>query len=160
MSRSPYVKHSGRLADLIAAIQVLGTYRFATRPVEKWEKRLGRAPVSAAAWSQVFREHPEFFTFDNGGVSLVWRRSKVRNYDTSRDQLLSLEEASALAKSDSADGERVLSRGPLDSAQVVSLVEIAIGLHEREIQHQQERRWWLGALLVIVGILLGALLKT
>ena len=159
MTKSPYVRNPARLADLIAAIQVMGTYRFASRLAERWETRLGRRPVSAANWGALFLEHPEFFTIQDGSVSLVWRRSMVRNYDTREGRTLSFEEASAMALQDKEVAEQRLSRPPLDASQMVKLVDIAINIHEREIQHQQERRWWIGAVLVILGIVLGAVLK-
>jgi hypothetical protein len=62
---SAYLKNPRRLADLIAAIQVLGTYKFSSRAAEKWKKRLGRTPVSAGNWTGIFQEHPEFFTRDD-----------------------------------------------------------------------------------------------
>lgn len=57
----PYLKPSVRLADILAAIQVLSAYEFAARTIEKWERSLGRQPQSAETWSDVFTSHPEFF---------------------------------------------------------------------------------------------------
>jgi hypothetical protein len=79
----------------------------------------------------------------------------VRNYDTREGRTLSFEEASAMAFQDKEVAEQRLSRPPLDASQMVKLVDIAINIHEREIQHQQERRWWIGAVLVTLGIILG-----
>lgn len=151
---SPYIANPKRLADLIAAIQVLGTYRFASRRIEKWEKRLGRTPVSAPDWSTVFSQHPEFFTAQGDIISLVWRRSRERNYDTYTRQLLAREEAIELSHQESEDNEKRLSRPPLDSSEVSKLVDIAISLHEREIRHAQERRWWITAVLALVGFII------
>lgn len=151
---SPYIANPKRLADLIAAIQVLGTYRFASRRIEKWEKRLGRTPVSAPDWSTVFSQHPEFFTAQGDTISLVWRRSRERNYDTYTRQLLAREEAIELSHQESEDNEKRLSRPPLDSSEVSKLVDIAISLHEREIRHAQERRWWITAVLALVGFII------
>lgn len=160
MASSPYLRSPGRLADLIAAIQVLGTYRFASRPSVKWETRLGRRPVSAPTWDALFVEHPEFFTKQGDVVSLVLRRSMVRNFDTIEGRCLSFSEASVIAAQEEENGgEQRLSRPRLKSAQIGQLVDIAIGLHESEIRHSQERRWWIGAALVLVGIIVGAVLK-
>lgn len=152
---SPYIANPNRLADLIAAIQVLGTYRFASRRLEKWENRLGRTPVSASNWQTVFKEHPEFFTTQGENISLVWRRSRERNYDTYTRKLLSREEAMQLAEVEDENNETRLSRPPLDTAEVSKLVDIAISLHEREIIHRQERRWWITAVIAIVGLIVG-----
>jgi hypothetical protein len=151
---SPYIANPNRLADIIAAIQVLGTYRFASRYLEKWEKRLGRTPVSAPNWETVFKQHPEFFTTQGPNVSLVWRRSRERNYDTFTRTLLSREAAMELAKEEDEHSEKRLSRPPLDTAEVSKLVDIAINLHEREIRHAQERRWWITAVVAVVGLII------
>ena len=150
---SPYIANPNRLADLIAAIQVLGTYRFASRNIEKWDKRLGRTPVSASDWKTVFSQHPEFFTAQGDNISLVWRRSRERNYDTFERTLLSREDAIALAREESENNENRLSRPPLDTTEISMLVDIAVRLHEREISHTQERRWWVTAVVAILGLI-------
>ena len=153
-SKSPYIANPNRLSDLIAAIQVLGTYKYASRHLEKWEKRLGRTPVSAVNWKTVFDQHPEFFTTQESDVSLVWRRSRERNYDTFARKLLSREDAIELAKEDNEAHEKRLTRPPLDTIEVSKLVDIAISLHEREIRHAQERRWWITAVVAVVGLII------
>jgi hypothetical protein len=65
IKRVKYLRSPARLADLIAAIQVLGTYKLSSRPAERWLKRLGRKPVSAETWLEIFESHPEFFTKDD-----------------------------------------------------------------------------------------------
>ncbi len=154
-SKSPYTRNAARLADLIAAIQVLGTYRFASRHLSKWEKRLGRTPVSADNWLSIFSEHPEFFTIQGENVALVWRRSKERDYDTFEHRQLSREEAIALADGDPEANAVRLSRPPLDTAEISKLVDLAVNLHEREINHQQERRWWFAAVVAVIGLFVG-----
>jgi hypothetical protein len=154
--KSPYVKNPARLADLIAAIQVMGTYRFASRRLEKWERRLGRKPVSAPDWLTIFGQHPEFFTIQETFVSLVWRRSKERNYDTFERKLLPRAEAQAMAATEPEQDAIRLSRPPLDTTEISKLVDIAVSLHEREIKHKQERRWWYAAVIAIAGLLVSA----
>jgi hypothetical protein len=154
-SKSPYIANPKRLSDLIAAIQVLGSYRFASRKVEKWAKRLGRTPVSATNWLTIFKEHPEFFTFDGDNISLVWRRSRERNYDTHKRLLLSREDAIELSKKEEEKYSNHLSRPPLDTAEISKLVDIAINLHEREIRHAQERRWWIAAVIGTITLIIG-----
>lgn len=150
--KSPYISNPNRLADLIAAIQVMGSYGFASRPLDRWEARLGRIPVSAERWEFVFKEHPEFFTIQDDKVSLVWRRSRERLYDTFAQELVSRETAAALKQVEDTSGEKRLSRPPLDEKQIGTLVDIAVRLHEREIQHRQENRWWITAVLGILGL--------
>lgn len=157
---SPYIANPKRLADLIAAIQVLGTYRFASRRIEKWEKRLGRIPVSAENWSTVFNQHPEFFAAQGSVISLVWRRSRERNYDTFTGLVISRPEAIELSQKDSEESEQRLSRSPLESTEVAKLVDIAISLHEREIRHTQERRWWVTAVIALTSVIVSYGLQT
>ena len=154
MKSSAYLQNPRRLADLIAAIQVLGTYKFSSRRAEKWEKRLGRVPVSADDWKEIFRAHPEFFTLDDRNlVSLVWRRNKERNYDTQSGEILEFAEAQAMELEDPEPDAKRLSRPPLTTDEISKLVDIAIDLHEREIKHQQERRWWYTAIIGGIGVL-------
>lgn len=147
------------MADLIAAIQVLGMYRFASRDLGKWEKRLGRNPVSATNWETIFRQHPEFFTVQGNNISLVWRRSRERNYDTFTSQIVLREEAMQLTEQEHETGEKRLSRPPLNIDEVSKLVDIAINLHEREIKHGQERRWWISAVIAAVGLIISVAVR-
>jgi hypothetical protein len=155
-----------RLADLIAAIQVMGTYKFAVRRIDRWEKRLGRIPTSASTWLEVFVQHPEFFTvirekagtaIANPNVSLVWRRSKERNYDTHAHAVIPREQALEIAAAELEDDAQRLSRPPLDTAEISMLVDLAMELHERELKHQQERRWWYAVVVGVAGLGVSAL---
>jgi len=56
-TKSPYLKEN-RLADVVAAIQVMAVYPWASRQVDAWTKKLGDT-LSADSWSTVFREHPK-----------------------------------------------------------------------------------------------------
>ncbi len=152
----PYLKSPGRLADILAAIQVLGTYEFAARDIEKWERRLGRQPQSAQTWSVVFTAHPEFFTRDaDNNIALVWRRSFTRDYDTQNKCIVSGQELQTLKSVEREAGEvSRISRKPLDRDQIELLCNLAINLHEREIQHRQEKRWWLAGVGGIITALL------
>lgn len=128
-----------RLADLIAAIQVMGTYRFAVRRIDRWQRRLGRVPTSAGTWIEVLGQHPEFFTVIrdasaqsalNPNVSLVWRRSKERNYDTYTHAVLPREVAIQVAVADPEEEAKQLSRPPLDSDEISMLVNLAVSMSE------------------------------
>lgn len=152
----PYLANTNRMADILAAIQVLGTYEFASRELDKWEKRLGRQPCDDKTWNEVFTEHPEYFTIDNDkNVALVWRRSLKRNYDTKTNEIVDEETVKTLLEEENIPGNpKRLSRQPLNQSQIEHLCNLAINLHEREIQHRQEKRWWSTAVVaIIVGIL-------
>jgi hypothetical protein len=93
MKKCAYVKHELRLQDVMAAIQVMGTYDWDSSPVEKWTERMGE-PISVrrnGTWTEVFKDHPVFFALeeckDPGDqqikelASLKWRRANDKTYD-------------------------------------------------------------------------------
>ncbi len=71
---SPYLEHPQRLADIMAAIQVMGTHLWDTRPVEHWKTVLGEKPLSVKPekWDLLFYRHPEFFGKE------IWREKKEK----------------------------------------------------------------------------------
>lgn len=147
----PYLSNENRLADILAAIQVLGTYEFASRKLGRWDKRLGRVPRSAETWEEVFNAHPEFFTLDDEDqITLVWRRSFTRDYDTVTKVSVGEEKLKALKEEEKSTRTARLSRKPLNQEQIEHLCNLAINLHEREIQHRQEKRWWFTAIVAII----------
>ena len=165
---SKAMRTPARLADLIAAIQVMGTYKFAVRRIDRWQKRLGRTPTSALSWREVFADHPEFFTVirekdaaagENPNVSLVWRRSKERNYDTYERVIVSRQQAMQIAEQDNESEAQRLSRPPLETDEISMLVDLAMNLHERELKHQQERRWWYAVAIAVAGLIVSLLPK-
>jgi hypothetical protein len=107
----------------------------------------------------LFQQHPEFFTIQGENISLVWRRSRERNYDTFERRLLSRDEAMHMAAQDHEETEVRLSRPPLDTAELSKLVDIAIDIHEQEIKHQQERRWWIAAFIATAGVIITLVTK-
>jgi hypothetical protein len=58
--KSPYLIDQ-RLADVLAAIQVMGSTTWDSRPMKDWQLYLHQRPVSAESWEKIFEEHPEFF---------------------------------------------------------------------------------------------------
>lgn len=62
--QSPYLSHQHRLADVVAAIQVMGIYSYSARTIDSWAEILGQKPRSASSWGSIFNEHPEFFGRD------------------------------------------------------------------------------------------------
>jgi len=157
MEKSSYVQHPKRLADVISALQVMGTYFFASRTVDKWEESFGRKPLSAKNWEQLFTEHPEFFRIVDGKASLMWRRAKRKLYFTHSGEEISKDEYESL----SSDEKKKVSRAPLEPSQVESLINSAVNLHAAAISHSKEMRWWMplmSASIGLIGVLLGALL--
>lgn len=154
--RNPYLVE-GRLGDVIAAITVLGTYKFYKLNVEKWAIRITGSSADIGKWERVFREHPEFFRRASDGtkVSLVWRRQFPRNFDVDEEK-----ENLPDHEVDGSDESRI-SRRPLRPEEVTELIGVAIKLHDRALEQQKARVWWLplaAAGLSLVSVIIGAVL--
>lgn len=154
--QSPYLRYSSRLADIVAALQVMGTYKFASRIPSEWEKSIGRPPMSADSWLQVFTEHPEFFRIRDKWVSLIWRRASEKIFDTRSGQDLPKDKIDALPEEEQGK----ISRAPLSPEQVTTLIEVAIKLQGQAISRRAELRWWVPVLFGTMGIAIGALIKS
>lgn len=79
---SPYIENENRLSDILAAIQVMATYRFYKLDFKNWSMRISGDEANHDYWRKIFEEHPEFFRFNTNAekVSLAWRRSKQRRF--------------------------------------------------------------------------------
>jgi hypothetical protein len=159
-SKSPYLSRPGRLADVIAAIQTLATYKVYKLTVAEWAERISGDRTTYSLWLSVFEEHQEFFRFDTQGakVSLVWRRQYPKNYDVSLERRLDSHELSNV----SAEHMNFISREPLSPPDIKALIDTAINLHVRAIEMQRENRWWVplaSAVGGLVGSFVGGVLK-
>lgn len=158
-SQSPYLAHQYRLADVIAAIQVMGAYTYSARTIESWAEILGQKPRSAGSWATIFNEHPEFFRAglgEDGLHTLTLRRAQPRVYNTQTGEEITVEEFKAIPKSDRSH----FSRRPLSAEQMLSLIDVAVKLHTQAAVRRQELRWWVSiavsALAGLVGAMIGA----
>ena len=151
---SPYLRNSYRLADVLAAIQVMGAYTWASRRVSAWADKLGD-PLSSGSWAEIFVEHPEFFRVSGEWASLRWRHGYDRNFSPTLSRELSSGEIEKLQKHEKDD----LTRKALDSDQIEALMKTAIELHNRAIAHSQEKRWLTPILFALLGTIVGAVLQ-
>ncbi|UUQ64505.1 hypothetical protein NLK61_25395 [Pseudomonas fuscovaginae UPB0736] len=157
--QSPYLYHQHRLAEVVAAIQVMGTHVYSARTIGSWAEILGQNPKSASSWAAIFNEHPEFFRADleEGGLhTLASRRAQPRVYNTQTGEEITVAQFKAIPQ-----GERShFSRRPLSSEQILSLIDVAVKLHTQAAVRRQELRWWVslvvGALAGLVGAMIGA----
>ena len=158
MRKSPYLK-AQRLADVIAAIQVMSTYKFYKLDFAGWSMRITGVESNADYWKKVFVEHPEFFRLNSEQqrVSLVWRRSYPRNFHVDMLQVLSSEQVKNLPENERATR---LSRAPLTNGDTATLISTAVDLHSRAIASEQEKRWLFPSLITILAVFLGAILKS
>lgn len=149
--QNPYLS-DGRLGDVIAAITTLGTYKFYKLDTARWADRITGTEKGADKWHQVFSEHPEFFrlTSDQKKVSLVWRRQFPRNFDVDAEpEQFPDHEIDGLTESR-------ISRRPLSPTEVTELIGVAIKLHDRALEQQKARSWWMPTVLSLVGVMIGA----
>ncbi|EGV43576.1 N-carbamoyl-L-amino acid amidohydrolase [Bizionia argentinensis JUB59] len=160
--QSPYIKYENRLADVLAAIQVMAIYRFYKLDFESWSMRISGDKSNSAHWKKIFEEHPEFFRFNNdeGKVSLAWRRSKQRRYHVDLNKEITLEEINNLS---TTEAKERISRSPLNSTEIQSLITTAIDLQGRAFENKKDSRWWIVPLVSsisgLIGVLVGALIK-
>jgi hypothetical protein len=160
---SPYLI-KGRLADIIAALQVMAA---ATRPeaaIERWTDELSRSKneYDMQRWTKVFIEHPEFFLtykFDNQlKAALRWRYVN-KLYDPKTGTEYTPQEKEALPR----EQRWALTTRPLGGEQVSTLLNTAIELHSRAVAEQAASRWWipiLTAVLGFIGAVAGAMLTS
>lgn len=119
---------AGRLADVFALIQVLALHEYAHRSESGLLEELQRAPASASTWTDIARQHPEFFRVRPTGENVVslLARHVARREDEGRP--------------------------PLDGGQVKELLASAVTLHDRQVDQSRAWRIW----LPLIGVLVGA----
>ncbi len=155
--KSPYLKATDRLADVIAAIQAMGTYKFYKLSFAKWSDRIYGDESKADHWKQVFKDHPEFFRLDSRQekASLVWRRQHQKLFDVDKEVKIKKEEFKRLSDSE----RKRISRLPLESNELATLISTAIDLHSRALESKKDNRWWLTSAIALAGVILGAAIK-
>jgi hypothetical protein len=134
----PYTK-PGRLVDVLALIQVLSLDEYTHRTESRMAEEMQGDPASSGSWTELAREHPEFFRvrFDDKNISLIARHVMSRDAAGKKPYL------------------------PTDLME--KLFQTAIDLHDRQIAAQQ---WFrplvpslIGGLLVAVPTLVTIWLK-
>jgi hypothetical protein len=166
MNHSPYLLHQGRLADVIAAIQVLGSHLWDSREIKDWKKNIGEKPLSANEWETIFMDHPEFFGKDiSDGRELYFlrlRRAYEQTVDTKTQRELPEQELAQYKAHDSYNPDN-LARRALTPNQIEALIKAAVELQVRAAAFEDRKRWWwttlLSAALSFLGALSGAWLK-
>ena len=151
---SPYIKNDDRLADVIAAIQTLGTYKFYKLTFTGWADRINGDETQAHHWKTVFIEHPEFFRLDaqRERASLVWRRQHQKLFNVDTEKNITREIYNTLT----TEEKKRYSRHPLGPNEISTLINTAINIHTRALEHKQDSRWWIPTLAGLIGVLLGA----
>ena len=128
---SPYLEDDLRLQDILAAIQIMGVYKWDSRSDAEWTKVLGEPrSVKTKRWEDIFKRHPEFFGIEKSKIlgkkmSLRWRRAYQEIYDTMHLKTLTIEEKEKLQAVNG--GQRIkFSRPPLEAEEIQILLASAI----------------------------------
>lgn len=135
MTKRPYTKF-GRLADVLALIQVLAFDPHAHRSESGINEELGQPASSAQGWVALAKEHPELF-----------------RVSATADHPLSLVARHVLPRDASE------KRGPLSQEFTNVLSKTTIELHDRQVE---STTWWkqfmppLLAALIAGGLAIGA----
>jgi hypothetical protein len=169
MAKSHYLEKD-RLANVIAAIQILGVSDRASGTLNRWvaeleaseeltSEQLNSSPVKFAErkkWSTVFEQHPEFFkTYSLRGetrVLLRMRYAQSANFAPKNGATTSPETKD---KPDST--EDTISNKPLTADQIQVLINTAIELHGREAAADRGPERFRPFLMATLGAVLGTL---
>jgi hypothetical protein len=128
----------GRLADVMALIQILAFDPSARRSSDGLDKQLARGPLSASTWTELATLHPEFF--------------RVLEGEPGQRESISLVARFVLEAVPNAAGET--KTPPLGAEVTSTLMNLAVQLHDREVQRRD--RWKTVLVPVIVAILAAA----
>ncbi len=151
---SPYLVEY-RLQDLIAAIQVMGSYpKFTSRESDKWEAKLGK-PKSGADWYEVCSEHPEFFRTstsnrpeDQKGIGLRLRWALDEDYSPGERVRVDQARLDGMTSSE----RRKLTRPPLEGPQIEALIGSCIELHSRALAQKSGTSWPTSLVPAVTGL--------
>ncbi len=154
---SPYLKENDRLADVIAAIQAMGAYKFYKLDFVGWAERISANESMADHWKKIFEEHPEFFRLDTKRkkASLVWRRQHQKLFDVDKEKRIEREDYRSLSDKQ----KKRFSRMPLDPSEISTLIDTAMNLHSRALEYKRDSRWWFPAVIGLIGVIIGATIK-
>jgi hypothetical protein len=127
MSAGAYTK-SGRLSDVLALIQVLSLDEYTHRSESGMVDELQANPASSVSWTELAREHPEFFRVrsDDKNIALIARHVMPRDTAGKKPKL------------------------PTDIMQ--KLFQTAIDLHDRQIA---TAGWWKPFIPPLIAGILG-----
>jgi hypothetical protein len=183
MAKSQYLEKD-RLANVIAAIQILGVSECASGTIDRWAaeleaseeltpEQIEKTPVrfvDRKKWQTIFEQHPEFFkcytTRGEPRVALRWRYAQTVNGQSKLngkgvDAAEAQDQAKSEAKSETKpeapyDLTKVPSR-PLTADQIQVLISTAIELHGREAAAASPPDRFHAPFLAVVGALLGSI---
>ena len=171
MAKSHYLEKD-RLANVIAAIQILGVSDRSSGTLNRWvaeleaseeltSEQLDSSPIKFAErkkWSTVFEQHPEFFkSYTLRGeprVLLRLRYAQSANFTPKNGTAAGTPENKD-SKPD--NGEETVASKPLTADQIQLLINTAIELHAREAAADRGPERFRPFLMATLGAVLGTL---
>lgn len=181
MAKSHYLEKD-RLANVIAAIQILGVADRSWGTLHRWvaeleaseeltPDQLDQMPVKFAErkkWSMVFEQHPEFFkVYTVRGEQRVLLRLRYAqavnaNANQKADAFAALENLLAKAdkekdKPEAAEDKDNGTSKPLTPDQIQLLINTAIQLHDRALEAERPPERFRPFVMATVGAVLGTI---
>lgn len=126
--RKRYTK-AHRLSDVIRLITVLAIDKYSFRNIQNLEAAIRGKPLSATSWLEIANIHPEFFRLngDNTSIALLLRSYLPTKEDDSRE--------------------------PLSITETQNLIEVAISLHDKEIELFQRNSHFFPLIVAMIALL-------
>jgi len=118
-----------RLSDVIRLITVLSIDKYAFRTIANLNDALRGKPSSLKTWEEVAYAHPEFFrpNKQENCVALLIRSYRTENQNNERD--------------------------PLSIPETQKLIDVAISLHEKEIERIQRNSYMIPIIVAFISLL-------
>lgn len=132
MNKKPAYLQEGRLADVLALIQVLAYDRDSYRSEDGLQRELQRLPATRNTWMDLASQHPEFFRVTN-------EPSKLR---------IALLARYVLQREETEDG---IKKPPLKIAVTNKLMELAITLHDKQLERHDRWKTWAPMIIAIIA---------
>lgn len=135
---SSYLK-PGRLSDVLALIQILAYHKLAKRSNEGLVTQLRRNPLTAETWVELGQQHPELF-----------RVLEAEQHQSQKETVTLIARFVQEPVEATASNEAPKSP-PLSPDQTGKLMDLAIQLHDREVQRRD--RWKTVLVPMVVAII-------
>jgi len=150
---SPYLLPD-RLADVLAALQIMAAAERPERKIVDWANELDRNRDSETfeRWKGVFEGHREFFLVyklageDDLKAALRWRYVN-KLYNSQTGQEYSVEQKQQLPEKQ----QWALTTKPLSVEATTALMNKAVDLHTRAIEELTARKWWIPVVVAVIG---------
>lgn len=132
--KNTYLK-DGRLYEIIGLIQVLAFDKDTSRSESGIAYELAQKPLSGNSWIQIASEHPELF------------RVRPESDRKKRAALVSR----YVLEYEEHEGHPRGKRPPLDPNLVIKLIDIAIELHDRQLQRKEKWKILIPMLVAVIA---------